>query len=269
MRKLRAWLIRLWGFSKRDLHDREFDEEIETHLQMHIEDNLRSGMTAEEARRQAILKLGGVETTRQAYREESTLPYGETLWQDLRYTIRQLLKNPGFAATAILVLTLGIGSTVTIFAFVDAALIKPLPYREPSRLVVIFGSIPLGPKFHLSFPDYYDFKKLNKVFSSFEVYDNNGFMISTPTGAQLASGAKVSAGFFRTLGVTPMMGRDFLPGEDTPSAPRTVILSYEAWQRRYGGRADARRRSQHDCRSSAQRLQFRPRCACRLLGCRA
>jgi len=238
MRKLRAWLIRLWGFSKRDLHDREFDEEIETHLQMHIEDNLRSGMTAEEARRQAILKLGGVETTRQAYREESTLPYGETLWQDLRYTIRQLLKNPGFAATAILVLTLGIGSTVTIFAFVDAALIKPLPYREPSRLVVIFGSIPLGPKFHLSFPDYYDFKKLNKVFSSFEVYDNNGFMISTPTGAQLASGAKVSAGFFRTLGVTPMMGRDFLPGEDTPSAPRTVILSYEAWQRRYGGRAD-------------------------------
>jgi predicted permease len=238
MRKLRAWLMRLWGNSKRDLNNREFAEEIETHLQMHIADNLRSGMTPEEARRQAILKLGGVETAKQAYREGSTLPLGEAFRHDLRYSIRQLRKNPTFAATAILVLTLGIGATVTIFAFVDAALIKPLPYRDPSRLVVIFGSIPLGPKFHLSFPDYYDFKKLNKVFSSFEVYDTNGFMIRTPAGSEPAPGVKVSAGFFRTLGVTPILGRDFLPGEDKPSSPRSVILSYDAWQKRYGGRPD-------------------------------
>jgi macrolide transport system ATP-binding/permease protein len=238
MRKLRGWLLRLWGLFSRNHSDKEFAEEIETHLQMQIEDNLRSGMDPEQARREAILKSGGIEGTMQAYRERTTLPFVETLGQDLRYTLRQLRKNPGFAATAILVLTLGIGATVSIFSFADAALIKPLPYREPSRLVVIFGSIPLGPRFHLSFPDYYDLKKLNKVFTSFDVYDSNGFMLSTPTGTQLAPGGRVSAGFFRTLGVAPVLGRDFSPGEDTPSAPRTVILSYAAWQNRYAKRAD-------------------------------
>jgi len=238
MRKLRAWLLRLWGLPSRDIHDREFAEEIETHLQMHIEDKLRSGMAPEQARREAILKLGGVEMTRQAYREGNSLPFIETLLQDLRYAIRQLRKNPGFASTAILVLTLGIGATVAIFAFADAAMLRPLPYREPSRLVVVFGSIPLGSKFHLSFPDYYDLKKLNKVFTSFEVYDTNGFMLTTPTGAQLALGARVSAGFFHTLGVTPVLGRDFSTGEDKPSAPRTVMLSYATWQKRFAGRKD-------------------------------
>jgi predicted permease len=238
MRKLRAWLMRLWGLSNENLHDREFAEEIATHLEMHVEDNLRSGMAPEQARREAILKLGGVEMTKQAYRDANTVPFVETLLQDLRYTIRQLRKNPGFTSTAVLMLTLGIGASVAIFTFVDAALIRPLPYREPSRLVGIFGSIPLGPKFHLSFPDYYDLKKLNKVFTSFEVYAPYGFTLTTPTGAQQATGARVSAGFFRTLGVAPVLGRDFSEGEDKLSAPRTVILSYVAWQKQFGGRND-------------------------------
>ena len=238
MRKLRGWFLRLWGITDRDAHEEQFAEEIETHMQMHIADNLRSGMSPEEARKQAILKLGGVETTKQAYRDANTLPFLEALWLDLRYSMRQLRRNPSFTAAAILVLTLGIGATVAIFAFVDAALIRPLPYRESSRLVVVFGSVPLGPKFHLSFPDYYDFKKLNKSFSSFEVYEPDGFMLSTPTGAQLAPGVRVSGGFFRALGVAPILGRDFAPGEDTESMPRTVILSYAAWQKRFAGQTD-------------------------------
>lgn len=238
MRKLRAWFVRLWGLSQGDIHDKEFAEEIESHLQMHIDDNLRCGMNPEQARREALLKLGGVESTTQAYRDGNSVPFLEALWQDLRYTLRQLRKNPGFAATALLVLTLGIGAALAIFSFVDAALIQPLPYRDPSRLVTIFGSVPLGPRFHLSFPDYYDLKKQNKVFSSFEVYDSDGFMLTTPTGTQLAPGARVSAGFFRTLGVAPILGRDFSDGEDRPSAPRTVVLSYAGWQQRYGGRPD-------------------------------
>ena len=238
MRKLRGWFVRLCGLPKQKLQDQEFAEEIESHLRMHMEDNLRAGMDPERARREALLKLGGIEKTTQAHREGNTLPFVETLWQDLRYTVRQLRKNPVFAVTAILVLTLGIGATVGIFSFADAALIKPLPYREPSRLLVIFGSTPLGPRFHLSFPDYYDLKKLNQVFTSFDVYDPNGFMLATPTGAQQATGARVSAGFFRTLGVAPILGRDFAAGEDKLSAPRTVLLSYAAWQNRYGKRAD-------------------------------
>ena len=90
--------------------------------------------------------------------------------QDLRFTLRQLRKNPGFAATAILIIALGIASSVAIFAFVDAALIKPLPYKDPARLVQLFESIPLGPRFHLSYPDYLDWKRDNKVFDSLNVF---------------------------------------------------------------------------------------------------
>ena len=201
MRTLRAILLRLWRVARRSRHDQEFADELQSHLQMHIEDNIRSGMNAEQARREALIKLGGIEATTQAYRERNALPFFDALFQDLRYTLRQLRKNPGFAATVLLVLTLGMGATIAIFAFVDAALIKPLPYRDPSRLVVIFGSIPLGPRFHLSFPDYYDFKRLNKSFTSFEVYDSKGFMLTTPTGTQAVPGARVSAGFFRLLRV--------------------------------------------------------------------
>jgi macrolide transport system ATP-binding/permease protein len=243
MRKVRAIVLRLWRLPHGKQQDRDFAEELQSHLQMHIEDYIRSGMTPEEARREALLRLGGIEATTQAYRDQMALPILEALLQDLRYTLRQLRKNPGFAVTALLVLTLGMGAPVAMFSFVDAALIKPLPYRDPSHLVVIFGSIPLGPRFHLSFPDYYDFKRLNKSFTSFEVYDPNGFMLSAPTGTLRAPGARVSAGFFRVLGVDPILGRDFAEGEDRPSAPRTVLLSYTAWQKRFGGRSDVLGRS--------------------------
>ena len=238
MKRLRAWAIRGAGLFRHKQRDREVVAEIDSNLQLHIDDNLRAGMNPEQARRAALLKLGGVEPTKEACRDRSTIPFFENLLQDLHFAMRQLKKNPGFTATAVLILTLGIASSVAIFAFVDAALIKPLPYREPSRLVALFESIPLGPRFHLSYPDYLDWKRLNKVFSSLDVYTPNGFTMSTATGAQQADGARVSDGFFRTLGVTPVLGRDFWPGEDLPAAPRTVLLSYAAWQKRYGGRPD-------------------------------
>ena len=161
------------------------------------------------------------------------------LVQDLRFTFRQLRKDPGFAAIAVLMLALGICSCVAIFAFVDAALIKPLPYREPGRLAALYESTPFGPRYHLSYPDYLDWKRLNKAFSSLEAYDDRSMALSTATGAQQVDGVMVSDGFFRTLGVAPAVGRDFHPDEDLPSAARTVILSYSAWQKRFGGRTDA------------------------------
>lgn len=238
MRGLRASILRLAGLFRHNQRDREVAAEIDSHLQLHTDDNLRVGMTPEQARREAVLKLGGIEPAKEACRDRSTIPFFENLLQDLHFTMRQLKKNPGFTATAVLILTLGIASSVAIFAFVDAALIKPLPYREPSRLVALFESIPLGPRFHLSYPDYLDWKRLNKVFTSLDVYAPYGFTMSTPAGARQADGARVSDGFFRTLGVIPVLGRDFRPGEDLPAAPRTVLLSYAAWQKRYGGRPD-------------------------------
>ena len=160
------------------------------------------------------------------------------LMQDIRYTLRQLRKSPGFALTAVLILTLGIAASVSIFGFVDAELIKPLPYKDPNRLVDVTESVAMIPHANLSYPDYLDWKKLNVVFSSLDVYDGTGFLLRTDAGTEPVAGARVSDGFLRTLGVSPMLGRDFYSGEDLPSAPRTVMLTYAAWQKRFGGRRD-------------------------------
>ena len=158
------------------------------------------------------------------------------LLQDLRYALRQLRKSPGFAATAILVLTLGICASVAIFAFVDAALVKPLPFANPSRLVDVTESVAMIPRANLSYPDYLDWKRLNNVFSSMDVYNGTGFLLRTSAGTEPVPGVRVSDGFFHTLGITPALGRDFYAGEDLPAAPRTAILSYATWLKRYGGR---------------------------------
>ncbi len=162
----------------------------------------------------------------------------ESALQDARFSLRQLRGNWAFTGTAITVLALGMAASVAIFAFVDAALIKPLPYRDPARLVGVFGSIPLFAQSNLSIPDYLDFKKLNTVFSSLDVFQTDGDVLLGRNGAQVVRSARVSDGFFRTLGVAPVLGRDFYRGEDLASAPRTVLLSYSSWQSRYGGRRD-------------------------------
>jgi predicted permease len=160
------------------------------------------------------------------------------LFQDLRYALRQLRKSPGFACTAILILTLGMCASVSIFGFIDAALIKPLPYANPTRLVAVTESVAMIPKANLSYPDYLDWKKLNKVFSSLEAYGENGYLLPTAAGAEPVSGTRVSDGFFRNLGITPVLGLDFYSGEDLPQAPKTVMLTYGTWQKRFGGRKD-------------------------------
>ncbi|MBT9330339.1 ABC transporter permease [Acidipila sp. 4G-K13] len=223
------------GHSRRES---DLAAELEAHLQMHIEDNLRAGMSEEEARRQAILRLGGIEQTKQAYHERATLPLLETFLHDLRFSVRQLAKNPGFAATAILTLALGICASVSIFAFVDAALVRPLPYPSPNTLVAVNESALNFPHGSLSWPDYVDWKRLNTSFRSLDVWGGSSSLIEMPAGVQPVPGLTVSAGFFRTLGVPPMLGRGFRDGEDAVGAPRNVVLSYSAWQSWFGGRRD-------------------------------
>lgn len=162
----------------------------------------------------------------------------DKLRKDLRYAVRQLQKNPGFTATSLFILAAGVCASVAIFTFVDAAFIKPLPYGNPDRLVGVFESNGMFRRSNLSYADYLDWKRLNRVFRSLDIYQGVGFTIRTASGAEPARGARVSDGFFRTLGVHPILGRDFYEGEDRPSAPRVALLSYGAWQRRYGGRVD-------------------------------
>jgi predicted permease len=163
----------------------------------------------------------------------------DILLRDFRFAIRQLRAAPGFTCTVILTLALGMCASVSIFAFVDAALVKPLPYRDPARLVGVFESIALFPQSDLSYFDYLDWKRLNTVFSSLDAYQRNDDILTTPAGPQQAYYGRVSDGFFRTLGVAPLLGRDFYPGEDLPEAPRTILLSYATWQKRYGSRREA------------------------------
>ena len=238
MKHLRSAIARLAGLVSRDRHEQAFDDELDSHLQMHTDDNLRAGMAPEDARRSALLTLGGIESTRHAYRERSSVPFLEHLAQDLRFALRQLAKTPGFTATAILTLALGMGAAVAIYAFVDAALVAPLPYQNPTRLVYVAESTPQIPRSNLSYPDYLDWKRLNTVFASLDVFNGRGWALATPGGVELVPGARVSDGFFRTLGVAPELGRDFYAGEDLPGKPETVIVSHDAWHSRFGGRRD-------------------------------
>lgn len=160
------------------------------------------------------------------------------LGQDLRYALRQLRKSPGIAVTAILILTVGIGASAAIFDFVDAALIRPLPYEHPDRLVDVAESATMFPRSNLSYLDYLDWTRLNQVFSSLDAYSQNGYLLRVESGSEPVSAVEVSAGFFRTLGVSPILGRDFHKGEDQVTSPQTVMLSYATWQKRFGGRKD-------------------------------
>src|SRR5579871_2288112 len=148
---------------------------------------------------------------------------------DLRFAIRQLQKNPSFTITAILVLGLGLCASVAIFAFVDAALLKPLPYRDPARLAGVYERIPLCERCNLSYFDYLDWKRMNTTLSSLELYNPAGFVGDSPTGAERIPGARISAGFFRMLGVSPILGRDFAEGEDKPGGPDLVMIGYATW----------------------------------------
>ena len=159
------------------------------------------------------------------------------LIQDLRYAVRQLRRSPGFTCTSVLILALGMCSSLSIFAFVDAALIKPLPYPDSTRLVDVTESVAILPRANLSYPDYLDWKRLNHVFTSMDVYHRTGYLLRTAAGSEPVPGVNVSDGFFRTLGIAPLIGRDFYKGEDLPEAPRTVLLSYKTWKDRFGGRS--------------------------------
>src|SRR5215471_14684345 len=135
MRHIRAFLLRLGWLFHKERHDRDLAEEIESNLQLHIEDNLRAGMSPEDARRVALLKFGGVESAKEAYRDRRGLPLLEALAQDIRYALRQIGKYPGVAAIIILTLGLGTGATTAIFSVVNTVLLRALPYRDPNHLV--------------------------------------------------------------------------------------------------------------------------------------
>ena len=238
MRVLLGLLRRSKSLLHREVENSALSEEIQFHLERQTEENIARGMPPMQARSAAMADFGSVASAT----EDSYLARGATwiddLIQDLRYGWRTLTKKPSFALITVLTLSLGISASVSIFAFVDAALLKPLAYPHPDQLVEVTESVSLLPRANLSYPDYLDWKRLNQVFRSMDSFRPTAFLLKTASGTEPVPGELVSDGFFRTLGVAPLLGRDFYTGEDLPSGPESVILSYSTWQKRYGGQKD-------------------------------
>jgi predicted permease len=232
MRKLRALWMRWRGMFRAGQVDGEFAAELESHLQLHIEDNLRAGLSAEEARRQALLRLGGLEQTKQAYRDRRGLPWLETLWQDISFGLRMLRGNPGFALVGVLTMALGIGANTAIFSVVKAVLLAPLPYQNPSRIVAVWTANPRRDDQPLpSSPgDFAIWKQQSGVFADLAPsYDVHPTL--TGQGApQLLRGYAVSANYLRILSVQPQVGRLYTDQEDRPSGPKVALLSDHFWR---------------------------------------
>ncbi len=236
MRRVRALFVRLAALFRKNRHEREVSAELEAHIQLHIEDNLRAGMNAAEARRQALIKLGGVEQTKESYRDRRGLPLLETLAQDIRFSVRTLGKNPGFTTVVVLTLALGVGANTALFSVVKAVLLNSLPYRQPDRLVTVARGDSQTPNpTNVSFGETEDWKGRTRSLHQIALY--RGWTPSSSGGdvPEMVFGLRITRNFFETLGTSPYLGRGFLPEEDRPGRWHVVLLSYPYWIRHFGG----------------------------------
>ena len=236
MRALRALCLRLAEFFQKTRRDREFADELESHVQMHIADNLRSGMSPTEARRNALIKLGGIEQTKERVRAVRAGVWLESLLQDLCFGARQLRNNPGFTAVAVLTLALGIGANTAIFSVVQGVVLAPLPYREPDRLVVIsLNNLTLKHDTDLSYADFLDWQREARSFQQMAALISVGqdFDLTSPGTAEHLNGLEVSSGYFSTLGVKPVLGREFTPQDDVQGGAPVVVISNRLWKERF------------------------------------
>ncbi|HUE43510.1 MAG TPA: ABC transporter permease [Candidatus Sulfotelmatobacter sp.] len=220
--------------ARREKFDADLAEEMAYHRELKQRDlqSADPALSPQEARYAISREFGNDLHLRDRSRDIVGFWF-ETTLQDFRFSLRQLRKNLGFTVTAILMLALGIAASVSIFAFTDAALLKPLPYKDPNRLVSVFERVALFEHSNLSIPDYLDWKKRNNAFTTLEAYRGNLVMLQGKEGVESVGAGRVSDGFFRVLGVTPVLGRDFATGEDVLSAPRTAMLAYLTWLKRY------------------------------------
>lgn len=219
------------------------EAELRFHMERQIEKYTQSGATREEATRRARLEFGGHEQVKEEHRDARGVDFIETLARDVRYGLRTLSYNPGFSIVAILTLALGIGANTAIFSVVHAALLRPLPYAEPSRLITLSEVRPQEGQsaesnlriWNASYPDYLDWTRQSKSFELLAGFSGDAFTLYGAGEPELVFGAQATINFFSTLGVKPLLGRDFAVGEDIAAGPKVGILTYGSWIRRFGG----------------------------------
>src|SRR5262245_46195406 len=234
---LRALMARLRGlFSKRN-DDRKFDEEIKTHLELLTERYLRQGMTQDEAEAAARRRFGNVTLLKEANREMRGIRFVDTVYQDTRYGLWMLKRNPGLTCVALLTLALGIGANTAIFSVVDAVLLRPFPYPESDRLVYVGLKRAQENDLGLAFrTDFLEWRERTKSFDQIGAYRSGGSVDLVERGErERLSPGLISSNLFATLGVAPALGRAFMAEEDTASGSPVVILSGSLWRRRFGG----------------------------------
>src|SRR5467141_1188525 len=224
-------------FRRRRLED-DMNEELRSHLEMAAEVNLRKGMSAEEARREALRGFGGVEQTKELYRDQRGLPMIETTLQDLRFGFRMLRRSPGFSILAILCLILGIGANAAVFSWIEGILFRPYPAVTHQERLLALGGTARGEARGtlISWPDFLGLQRSCTLFDAFFVTKIMGTTLSVGDRAEVTTGSIVSANYFDAIGVHPILGRGFEPGEDTGrNAHPVTVISYQLWKGRFKG----------------------------------
>jgi len=229
MNRLRQWISRRRRYADLSCSIRE-------HLAEKIEDLMEEGMSREEAERAARREFGNVTLIEERAREVWQWPRLETVWSDVRLTFRQLARKPGFAITVVFTLALGIGANTAVFSVVNTVLLKPLPYPEADRIVVIEGYTSTSRSPLANIPKFHTYRRQTAVFAEVAAYDRfgPGFNLTGDRPEQV-HGIHVTEGYFRLFGAKAMLGRTFTPQEDLPNGGKVVVLSYGLWQRRFGG----------------------------------
>jgi len=238
--RLRVFAARLRGLLARRRLERELADEIESHVVLATEENLRRGMEPAEARRQALRAFGGVEQTKEAYRDTRGLPGIETLVQDLRYALRMLRRSPGFAAAAILSIAVGIGANTAIFSMINAVLLRTLPVQRPGELVQLSTASPRGDDSNFSYPQFTQLRDASRALSSLCASGGTGRMrmavsvSGSDAMPESVQAERVSGNFFSTLEVEAALGRTLMDADDREGATPVAVISHGLWQRRFG-----------------------------------
>ena len=236
MKMVRCFFQRLRSLFRKEQLDRDLSDELAAHLEMHIADNRRSGMSPEEARRRALMQLGGLEQTKESMRDRRGLPLLETVWQDLPFGLRMLRKNSGFTSVAVLTLALGIGANTAIFAAVNGILLHPVGIPHADRVMAVhvrYEALNIRSIF-LSGTDFRDIQNATDIFSTAALQTPADFNIILDSVPRRVVASKVSWQWFGVFDAEPFLGHVFLPEEDQPNSAREVVLSYGMWKAQFG-----------------------------------
>ncbi|MCI0413009.1 ABC transporter permease [bacterium] len=229
---------RLRGLFHGETLEQDIDEELRCHMDILIEENIKRGMTPEEARLQAIRSFGNLGRIKDSARDVRGGGMIEVLWQDIRFGMRMLVKDPAFTVVALLALALGIGANTAIFSVVNGILLRPLPYNDPEKIITIWEPSRGGHTLGLTDLEFFDVRDQNQVFENVAAYATGATNLTGGGEPERITGTWVSSGFFPVLGVHPMLGRTFTAEDDTPSPARVVVVSHGLWQRRFASNSN-------------------------------